>query len=46
MLTSIFANNRKWHKFATTNSNFAKNNYFRNASSYIVRVYKFSANSG
>ena len=44
--TNIFANNRKLHKIAATNSNIAKNNYFRNASSYIVRVYQFSANSG
>ena len=44
--TNIFANNRKLHKIATTNSNIAINYYFRNASSYNVRVYQFSANSG
>ena len=44
--TNIFANNRKLHKIATTNSNIEKNDYFRNASSYNVRVYQFSANSG
>ena len=44
---NIFANNRKLHKIATTNSNIEnKNDYFRNASSYNVRVYQFSANSG
>ena len=36
--TNIFANNRKLHKIATTNGNIAKNNYFRNASSYNVRA--------
>ena len=42
MLTNIFVNNRKLHKFATTNSNFKKNiDYFRNASSHNVHVYQF-----
>ena len=40
--TIIFANNRKLHKFATTNSNFEKINYFRQALSYNVHVYDFS----
>ena len=31
--THIFANDRKLHKFATTNSNFEKLNSFRHASS-------------
>ena len=44
--TNIFANNRKLNKIATTNSNIEKNDYLRNASSYNVRVYQFSANSG
>ena len=44
--TNIFANNRKLHKIATTNSYIEKNDYFRNASSYNVRVYQFSANLG
>ena len=43
--TNIFANNRKLHNIATTDSNIEKNDYFRNASSYNVRVYQFSANS-
>ena len=46
VLTNIFANNCKLHKFATTNSNFEKNDYFRHASSYNVHVYQFSAKSG
>ena len=41
--TNIFAKNRKLHKFATTNSNFAKINYFRYESSDNVHVYQFSA---
>ena len=45
--TNIFANNRKLHKFATTNSNFEKKiDYFRHASSCNVHVNPFSANSG
>ena len=31
--TKLFAKNRYLHKFATTNSNFKKINYFRHASS-------------
>ena len=46
VVTNIFANNRKLHKFATTNSNFNKNDYFRHASSCNVQVYQFSAKSG
>ena len=37
--TNIFANNRKLHKIAITNRNIEKNDYFRNASSYNLRVY-------
>ena len=36
--TNIYTNH-KLHKFANTNSNFEKNNYFRHASSYNVHVY-------
>ena len=36
VLTNIFANNRKLHKFATTNRNFEKIDYFRHASSYLT----------
>ena len=43
--TNIFVNNRKLHKFATTNSNFQKNVSFRHTSSYNVHVYLFSAKS-
>ena len=46
MLTNIFANNRKLHKFATSNSNFEKIDYFRHVSKYNVHVYQFSAKSG
>ena len=46
VFTNIFANNRKLHKFATTNSNFSKKDYFRHASSYITyMLYQFSAKS-
>ena len=38
MLTNIFANNRKLHKFATTNSNFEKIDYFRHVSKYNEHV--------
>ena len=31
---NLIANNRKLHKFATTNSNFKKVDYLRHASSY------------
>ena len=31
--TNLFAKTRKLHKFATTNSNFEKKNFFRHASS-------------
>ena len=44
-LTNIFTNNRKLHKFATTNSNIEKNDYFRHASAYNVDVYQLSAKS-
>ena len=40
-----FANNRKLHKFATTNSNFYIIGYFRHVSSHNVHVYQFSAKS-
>ena len=43
--TNLFAQYRKLHKFATTNSNFEKNNYFRHASSKNVHLYQFSAKS-
>ena len=43
--TKLFAKYRKLHKFATTNSNFAKNDYFRHASSDTVHVFQFSAKS-
>ena len=36
----------KLHKFATTNNNFERGNYFRHVSSYNVHVLLFSANSG
>ena len=44
--TNLFANNCKLHKFATTNSNFEKIDYFRHTSSCNVNVNQFSANSG
>ena len=44
--TNLFAQYGKLHKFATTNSNFEKNNCFRYASSQNVHVYQFSAKSG
>ena len=46
--TNIFANNRKLHTFATTNSDFKKNDsaYLRHASSYNIHVYQFLANQG
>ena len=34
--------NRKLHKFATTNGNFEKNEYFRHTSSYNIHVDQFS----
>ena len=43
--TTKFANNSKLPKFATTNNNIEKNDYFRHASSYNVDVYQLSANS-
>ena len=46
MLTNILANNCKLHKFATTNSNLKKINYFRHVSKYNEHVYQFSAKSG
>ena len=36
----------KLHKFATTNSNLKKLDYFRHASSYKVHVDQFSTKSG
>ena len=45
VLTSIFAKNRKLHKFATTSS-FFKINSFIQASSKNVHAYQFSAKSG
>ena len=44
--TNLFAKNGKLHKFATTNSNFKKIDYFRDASSKNVDVYQCSAMSG
>ena len=41
--TNLFAKCRRLHKFATTNSNFEKIDYFRHASSYSVDVYQFLA---
>ena len=38
--------NFKLHKFATTNSNFKKLDYFRHAASYKVHVDQFSTKSG
>ena len=35
-----FKKNNKKHKFATTNSNLEKLDYFRHASSYYVHVYQ------
>ena len=46
MLTNIFANNCKLHKFATTNSNFEKIDYFRHVSKYNEQVNQFSPKSG
>ena len=47
VLTNIFANYRKLHKFATTrtNSNIEKTDYFKHAPSYNVHVYQLSAKS-
>ena len=44
----LFAKSRKFHKFATTNRNLEKIDYFRHASSFKVdvHVYQFSAKSG
>ena len=44
--TNIFANNRKLHKIATTNSSIEKIDYFRHVSKYNEHVYQFSAKSG
>ena len=48
--TNLFTKYRKLHKSATTkiistNSNFAKIDYFRHASADTVHVYQFSAKS-
>ena len=40
MHTNLFAENRKLHKFFTTNSNFAKIDYFRHESSDNVHNNK------
>ena len=40
--TNLIANNRKLHKFATTNSNFKKVDYLRHASSYKNKNYFIS----
>ena len=40
--TNLFAENRKLHKFAPTNSNFEKINYFRHVSSYTTCTLIFS----
>ena len=44
--TNIFANNRKLHIIATTNSNFVKKKHvdFSHESSYNVHVYQFPVN--
>ena len=44
--TNIFANNRNLHKFATTNSNFEKNDDLDMHHRYNVHVYQFLAKSG
>ena len=41
MHITLYAKNRKLHKFATTNSNFKKLDYLRHASSYSVHVYDY-----
>ena len=46
LVKSVNTNNRKMPKFATTNTNFKKNDYLRHASSYNVHVHKFSVKSG
>ena len=43
--TNLFAKNCILHKFATTNSNFAKIDYFRHESLDNVHIYQFSAKS-
>ena len=43
--SKLFAKYRKLHISATTNSNFAKIDYFRHASANTVHVYQFSAKS-
>ena len=37
--TNLFAQYRKLHKFATTNSNFEKNNYFRHIHHHKMYMY-------
>ena len=44
MLINIFANNRKLHKFATTNSNFEKIDYFRKCQSITSMYTNFQKN--
>ena len=39
MLTNIFANNRKWYKFATTNSNFEKKSITLDTCQSITSMY-------
>ena len=46
VLTSIFADNRKLHKFATTSNIFLKIDSLRQASSENVHAYQFLAKSG
>ena len=46
MHTNLFAKKRKLHKFATTDSNFGKIDYFRHVSSCSVIIYQFKAKSG
>ena len=41
VLTSIFAKIRKLHKFATTNSNFEKMDYFKHVSLYTTCISIF-----
>ena len=43
--THLFVNSRKLHKFAATNGNFEKIEYFRYTSADTVHVYQFSAKS-
>ena len=46
MHANLFAKNGMLHKFATTKSNFKKNDYIRHASSHNVHACQFLAKSG